>query len=242
MVEFNSGLGWRTRLIACAVVCAGAAGCGAPAGQPAPAPVEAAAGPHGTRIALGAHEVFFTTGVEAEEARKAGEVLAREKYLADRPASVQLRYAERRYELRLVVRAGAEAEVPTRRWRVLGEAVARECFRGSPVDVHLCDEQFKTLKVVPYEPIRPELPVRVTVRKSAAGGSLVAQYRNDSERHLAVKVALRNPTLGEAKTVVLEIRPRGMTEHGWAEGWRYVSGETVAISHADYEPKELVVP
>src|SRR5439155_571813 len=95
--------------------------------------------------------------------------------------------------------------------------------RGSPVDVHLCDELLDTRRVVPFEPIRPDLPVGVTFRPSVGGGSLVAQYRNTSGRHLEVVVTVRSPTLNQARTVTVAIRPGGLVEDGWAEGWRYIS-------------------
>ena len=69
-----------------------------------------------------------------------------------------------------------------------------------------------------------------------------AQYRNTSSKYLTVSVELRNATLGQSKTVVLTIGPNKMVEHGWAEGWSYQSGETITISHADYEVQESRVP
>lgn len=203
-----------------------------------------AAEPYGTRLAFDPHELYYTPGVEPDQAANVGRLLVREKYFGETPASVQVRYADRRYELRLVVRAGFETPTPAREraWRRLGAAVSAECFRGSPVDVHLCDEKLATLTRVPFNPILPELPVRVTFRPSAGGGSLVAQYRNDSAKYLTLHLTLRNPTLAQTRTLPLNVGPNGVTEHGWAEGWFYRSGETITVRHAGYEPLELVVP
>jgi hypothetical protein len=42
--------------------------------------------------------------------------------------------------------------------------------------------------------------------------------------------------------ITLNIPPFGTKEDGWLEGWSYRSGETIDISHADYEPRHVVVP
>jgi len=232
---------WLGRLMSVLIVVfmgIGALGCGAPTGPTSARTVESL----GTRLQFGQHELFFTPGVEPDAAQKVGEFLVREKYLADRRASVQVRYIDRCYEIRFVVRAGAESSTPARGWRELGEKISKEIFRSSPVDIHLCDEQFNALRIIPHEPIRPELPVRVTYRPSAGGTSMVAQYRNDSAKYLSIAVDLENPTLHKSKTITLNIGPNGVIEDGWAQGWAYKSGDTIKINHADYERKDLVVP
>lgn len=106
----------------------------------------------GRRLPFGKCEVFFTTGVEQAEAQKLGELLVREKYFSDRPATVQVRKQNQRYELRCVVRADAAANPEVAGWEDLGNTVSRECFRAFPVDIHLCDENLKTLRVVAFQP------------------------------------------------------------------------------------------
>ncbi|QDU18953.1 hypothetical protein [Urbifossiella limnaea] len=198
--------------------------------------------PLGNRLPVGVSELYFTADVEPADAGAVAAVLKKEKLFGDRPVTAQVRYLNRRYEVRVVVRAGAESSIHPRAWRAIGEAVSRDCFRGSPVDVHLCDEQMATLRVIPFEPVRPDLPVRVTLRRSAGGGSLVAQYRNESARTLSVAVTVRNPTTGASRSTAVVLAPRGVTEHGWAEGWPYRSGDTIAVAHADYETLEVAVP
>ncbi|MCE9563351.1 MAG: hypothetical protein K8U57_15020 [Planctomycetes bacterium] len=234
----------RVRLIGSLVACVAVyttAGCGPSGQQTTPTPTVTPE-PFGTRLAFGHHELYFTPGIKPADAQKVGEILVREKWFGEHPATVQIRYLNRRYELRCVIRAGVESNATTRPYRHLGETIASDVFRSSPVDIHQCDEQLNTLRVIPYEPLRPDLPVRVTLRPAANGKSLVAQYRNDSAKYLTVQVVLWNPTLGESKSGSLNIGPKGVTEHGWLEGWAYRSGETITISHADYETAELVVP
>lgn len=160
-----------------------------------------------------------------------------------KPASAQLRCRERRYELRLTVNLGAENSAGLiRTWRKMGLIVSRDALDSAPVDVHVCDDKFRTLRAVPFEPMRPDLPVRVTFRPSFGGGSLVARYRNDSDKYLGLTVRLGNATVGQSKSFTLTIPARGVTEHGWAEEWSYLSGETIVLSEAGHEPLEVVVP
>ena len=206
------------------VLLSAVSGCGASSSTTAFKPADL-----GTCIAFGNSTVYYQTGVEPSEAQKTGDLLVREKYFGEQPATVQLRYQNRRYEVRCCVRAGAENSTSDRGWREMGDKISRECFRTSPVDIHLCDEQMKTLRTIPHNPIKPELPVRVTFRPSIGGGSLVAQYRNTSSTYLTVVVTLRNATVADAQRVTLNIGPNQTTEHGWAEGWSYRTGETISI-------------
>ena len=106
----------------------------------------------GERLAFGKSEVYFTSGVERGEAQKLGDLFVREKYFADRPATLQVRQENRRYEVRCVLRTDAVAnrEVGPG-WERLGIIISRECFRGSPVDIQLCDENLKTMQVVAFQ-------------------------------------------------------------------------------------------
>ena len=93
-----------------------------------------------------------------------------------------------------------------------------------------------------YSPPKPALPIGVTFRPSVGGGSLVAQYRNRSDKYLSIAVTLRNATLDQRKDLTLNLAPGRVVEHGWAEGWTYMSGEVIWVYHADYEPLSVKVP
>jgi hypothetical protein len=198
----------------------------------------------GTRIPFQKGELYYTSLVTPDEATAVGKILVKEGYLNDKkPATIQFTKGNRVYQVRLVVRVGVEDdENCTMPFRKLGLLISRDALESAPVEIHLCDEHLKTVKVIPCSPMKPELPVIVTFRNSIGGSSLVAQYRNTSGRHLTVSLSLRNPTLKEYKNVALDIRPYGTTEHGWAEGWKYVSGEVITIIHADYETAKITVP
>lgn len=198
--------------------------------------------PPDTRLPVGSSGILYGLGIEPAEAQKVGEILVREKYFGGKPGTVQLRYQNRRYQLRCVVRPGVETDPNTRRWRVLGEIVSKDVFRGAPVDIELCDESLKTLRVVQCQPLCPDLPIEVTFRPSVGGGSLVARYQNTSTKYLSVVLNLTNTTYRETKEWKLELGPGQTVEHGWLEGWSYRSGERIQLSHAGYEPWVVTVP
>jgi hypothetical protein len=185
--------------------------------------------------------VYAGDGVGDADARAVVDVLKREGVVGEKPAAIQIRRNGRRYELHYPIADGADPLVGTRAVRKLGEAVST-VFKGAPVDVHLCDGKFVTLRIVEFEPIRPDLPVKLSFRSSIGGTGLVARYTNNSDKYLTVRVQLQNRTVGDYKEVTLNIAPNATTEHGWAQGWDYRSGELVTIRNAGYETLELVVP
>jgi hypothetical protein len=120
--------------------------------------------------------------------------------------------------------------------------MSQEVFGKAPVDVALCDDSFKPLRTIAFQPPKPTLPVTVTFRKSIGGGSLVAQFTNTSSRVLAVKACLLNGTFRQFDVIALELPPGRRVEHGWLEGWKFASGETIFLEHSDYEPASFNVP
>lgn len=103
----------------------------------------------GKRLSFDAGELYYTSGIAEEEARKLGEYLVRDDFFDGKPKTVQLIRGGKALELRIVVKAGAERDPQTREsFRQFGLEISRNVFNGDPVDVHLCDEHLKTLAVV----------------------------------------------------------------------------------------------
>lgn len=86
------------------------------------------------------------------------------------------------------------------------------------------------------------LPVSVTFREAIFDESLVVQFRNTSGKYLVVVVKTVNTTLNQEKEGYVELPPGKLVEGGWAEGWKYVSGEVITIRHDDYATKKVTVP
>jgi hypothetical protein len=89
---------------------------------------------------------------------------------------------------------------------------------------------------------KPALPVSVGFRSSMLGRGLVAVIENTSERYLTITLTVRNPTLATAKRFQLELEPQASTHFGHLEGWRFVSGDEIALLNDEFAPLRLRVP
>ncbi len=103
----------------------------------------------GTRLTYNNGELYYTSNVNEAEARKLGEFLATLGYFAEKHVTVQLNKSGATYEVRLVVRPGAESDPLTieRMW-LLAKSISALVFSDAPVQVHLCDDVLRTLRVV----------------------------------------------------------------------------------------------
>ncbi|HEX6985480.1 MAG TPA: hypothetical protein VF170_08890 [Planctomycetaceae bacterium] len=89
---------------------------------------------------------------------------------------------------------------------------------------------------------RPPVPVAVTLRDSLVGEGQVAVFSNQTPNRLTVRVVLENAAANDRKEGNLDLDPNGTAEIGWMEGWKFVSGETITISHPGYRSQTFRVP
>jgi len=89
---------------------------------------------------------------------------------------------------------------------------------------------------------KPAIPIIFTYRESSVGMGYVGGFENRSGKHLAVRVNLRNETLNQEVTEYLSFSPHETKEIGWLEGWQFVSGEEIIISHSDYSDARYRIP
>jgi hypothetical protein len=89
---------------------------------------------------------------------------------------------------------------------------------------------------------KPDLPIVVTYRAALMGNSYVAAFTNQSNRLLAVMVTARNPSFGRQQTFRLDIAPNATREIGHLEGWKFVSGDVITVTHAEYAPMVKTIP
>lgn len=89
---------------------------------------------------------------------------------------------------------------------------------------------------------KPDMPVSITWREAKLDSSLVAQFRNNSNRHLAVMTRFENKTLNQTKEGYLELPPMETIEIGWMEGWKFMSGEYLTLAHEDYKTLSVRMP
>lgn len=126
-------------------------------------------------------------------------------------------------------------------YRKIGQKISSDVFNGAPVDYCLCDQDWKKLVTIKFAPVLPELPIEVYTRNSVGGGGLVCQFKNMTTKHLVLNVNVSNKTLNTKKSFSLIVTPNSFVEHGWAEGWNYVSGDRIELANSDYEKKVVFI-
>ena len=86
-----------------------------------------------------------------------------------------------------------------------------------------------------------QIPVSVTFRHAIADNSLVAQIHNNSGKTMKILVVIQGQ-MGESKRAELVVSPGLPVEIGWAQGWRFVSGETIKIHNQQYRDLCFIAP
>jgi hypothetical protein len=104
----------------------------------------------GTEKKFNGTQMFYTSTVTENEVDILGAYLINSGFADGEQKTVQLNKSGNTYEFRMVVKKGIEQD---QEYRTLGKAMASEIslavFNGSNVDLHLCDENLKTLIVLP---------------------------------------------------------------------------------------------
>jgi hypothetical protein len=87
------------------------------------------------------------------------------------------------------------------------------------------------------------LPLKISFRKSTLNDSLVARFTNTSSDVFLTAVAtFKNGTYNEVKQKKLNVGPGKTAEVGWAQGWRFMTGETITVQSQGYAPLTATVP
>jgi len=116
---------------------------------------------YGTKVALNkGSELYYTPAVTEAEARKLADYMKKDKTFGDvEGGRFQLNKAGDAYEFRMAVKEEKAEDkgedVAIILWAAL---LSTEVFDGAPVDVHLCDADLKTLRVVEYGHNQPKGP------------------------------------------------------------------------------------
>jgi hypothetical protein len=104
----------------------------------------------GKRIECNGGELYYTSRVTQAEAHRLADYLIRTGFYNGEFKSAQLTCEGARFQFRMVVKKGIDTD-----WQYINllKAFAAELvqnvFAGGLLDIHLCDEYFKTLRVVP---------------------------------------------------------------------------------------------
>lgn len=112
-------------------------------------------GPHyptewGKRLKYRKSFLFYTPAITKDEALKLGDYLSKAGFFPEKaPVRIQLNKSKDMYQFRIVIQKGKEQDMEFIKTTGLFAAfISRDVFGSTPIEVHLCDTDFKTLQVV----------------------------------------------------------------------------------------------
>ena len=88
----------------------------------------------------------------------------------------------------------------------------------------------------------PKLPISLSHYENRQGRGYIVQIHNESQKHMAVLIELENPTLEQEQNAAVQLAPGEVREIGQAQGWIFVSGETVRVKQKGYQTASLTIP
>jgi hypothetical protein len=104
---------------------------------------------HGRMVKLIGIDLYYMPSISTAEARNLGDFLDREIADPEHRGSAQITRDGKTYQYRMVVKKGIELDeerIP--RFKKLAQDISLKVFDGADVEVHLCDDQLKTRRVV----------------------------------------------------------------------------------------------
>jgi hypothetical protein len=107
----------------------------------------------GKRLKYKHSSLFYTPAVTKDEALKLGDYLLKAGFFpAKAPVRIQLAKSGDMYQFRIVIKEGKEQDMDFIKTTGLFAAmISRDVFGRKPLEVHLCDTNFKTLQVVSFQ-------------------------------------------------------------------------------------------
>lgn len=123
---------------------------------------------YGRRIGFGTSDLYIGNNITPEEAKALGSHLVKTGYFGKSPETAQLRKeSDGRYAFRIMVKAGTEnnPEFLQRTQKFAQDLTA--AMGNKPVEIHLCNLLFKTIRVVRADSAAATMPAD-TAKKSPA--------------------------------------------------------------------------
>ena len=109
---------------------------------------------YGEKLQYNKTEVYYTDNVEKTEAEKLGDFLISSGFAGENEKSVQLSKNEEtgNYQFRMVTtEEAANSESYQTIFKMFAKQISDSVFNKKPVDFHVCNNTFETLKVIPFE-------------------------------------------------------------------------------------------
>lgn len=109
---------------------------------------------YGKKLEYNKTEVYYTANIEKLEAEKLGEFLVSSGFAGENKKSVQLSKNEEsgNYQFRMVTtEEAANSESYQTIFKMFAKQISDSVFNKKPVDFHVCNNTFETLKVIPFK-------------------------------------------------------------------------------------------
>lgn len=111
--------------------------------------VSAACSDYGTKLDYNGGDLYYTKNVTEGDAKKLGDYLVKEKFFDGNPKTVQLDKNGSTYQFRMVVLKDKQNDPATLQlMKTLASELSADVFGNAPTEIHVCDDQLKTLQVV----------------------------------------------------------------------------------------------
>jgi len=88
---------------------------------------------------------------------------------------------------------------------------------------------------------KPDLPVRVWLRKSFTGSGRAALAHNFGARELDLAVTARSGATGEQKSWRLVLAPNATQDLGVDQGWEFAPGDEIELAESRFRPMTVPV-
>lgn len=108
---------------------------------------------YGKKMQFEKTEVYYTNKVKEADAKKLGNYLVSAGFADDNEKSVQLSKNDENgnYQFRMVTtKEASENETYRTIFKVFAKQISDSVFNKQPVDFHICNTTFKTLKIIPF--------------------------------------------------------------------------------------------
>ena len=107
---------------------------------------------YGKKLDFNGTEVYYTSKVEKADAEKLGDYLVKSKFADGGKKSIQLTKEKDIFVFRMVTtREAAESKMYETVFKLFTKTISDSVFNKQPVDFHVCDNTFNTLKVIAFE-------------------------------------------------------------------------------------------
>ena len=104
---------------------------------------------YGEKLEFNGGDLYYTKNVTEAEAKKLGEYLVKQEFFDGKEKTVQLDKEGGTYQFRMVVIKEKRNDDSTLEiFKTFASQISKDVFNDAPVELHVCDENLKTVKVV----------------------------------------------------------------------------------------------